>query len=467
MITSPATVRPLASVNPATGLPIEEFSPLAPEAVAAAIASADGAQRDWARRSVAQRAGVLRRLAEELKGSADQLAGVVTREMGKPISEARAEIDKCAGACETFSQRGPGWLADLPLASDSDRSFVAFAPLGLVFAIMPWNYPVWQVIRAAGPALLAGNALLLKHAPSVTRCGLEIEALMHRAGVPPGVFTTLLITESQAEAVIADPRVRAVTLTGSDRAGSQVAAIAGAHLKKTVLELGGSDVFIVLDDADLERAVPMAVRARFQNAGQTCIAAKRFLVLDAVAERFEAGLRDAVAALRVGDPTDPATEIGPLARQDLRDNLDRQVRESVARGATVRCGGRPGDGPGYYYAPTVLGDVTPEMPVFREETFGPVAAVTRVADEEQAVRLANDSPYGLGGNIWTRDLERGVRLARRLETGGVFVNGMTHSDPRIPFGGVKRSGYGRELSQFGIHEMVNIQTIWLPESPGS
>ncbi|HVA22543.1 MAG TPA: NAD-dependent succinate-semialdehyde dehydrogenase [Candidatus Micrarchaeia archaeon] len=462
MITAPSPARPLASVNPATGEPLEQFTPLDPAAVLTAIATADRAQRDWGRRPLAARAAVLHAIGQGLRADAERLAGTITREMGKPIAEARAEIEKCAAACETFSEQGPGWLADVAAPSDSDRSFVAFEPLGLVLAIMPWNYPFWQVVRAAGPALLGGNAVLLKHAPSVTRCALELEAVMERSGLPQGVLTALLITEAQVEPVIADPRVRAVTLTGSDRAGSQVAEVAGRHLKKTVLELGGSDVFIVLEDADLDQAVATGVRARFQNTGQTCIAAKRFLVVEPIAERFERRFRDAVAALRVGDPTSASTEIGPLARADLRDNLDRQVRESVAQGATVRCGGAPAPGPGFFYQPTVVGDVTPAMAVFREETFGPVAAVTRVADEDEAVRLANDSPYGLGGNVWTGDLERGVRIARRLDTGGVFVNGMTHSDPRIPFGGVKRSGYGRELSRFGIHELVNVQTIWLP-----
>ncbi len=466
MISVPPIARPLASVNPATGEPLEAFTPLDAGQVAAAIAAADRAQRDWAREPLPARADRLRGVAAELRLEAERLALVITREMGKPLAEARAEIEKCAAACVTFAEQGPGWLADVALASDSDRSFVAFAPLGVVLAIMPWNYPFWQVVRAAGPALLGGNAILLKHAPSVTRCALEIEAVMERAGVPPGVFTTLLITEPQTESVIADPRVRAVTLTGSDRAGAQVAALAGRHLKKTVLELGGSDVFIVLEDADLDQAVATGVRARFQNTGQTCLAAKRFLVVDSVADRFEPRFRDAVLALRVGDPTLASTEIGPLARSDLRDGLDRQVRESVALGATVRCGGGPLEGAGFFYQPTVLGDVTEAMAVFREETFGPVAAVTRVRDEDEAIRLANASPYGLGGNVWTRDLERGARVARRLETGGVFVNGMTHSDPRIPFGGVKRSGYGRELSRFGIHELMNVQTIWLPPTPG-
>ncbi len=465
MTIAPPIARPLASVNPATGAPLERFTPLGAEGLAASLAAADQAQAQWAQRPIAERAAIVGAIAGELRRDAERLALVMTAEMGKPVTEARAEIEKCAAACVTFATEGPSWLADVPSPATSDRSFVAFEPLGLVLAIMPWNYPFWQVVRAAVPALLGGNGVLLKHAPSVVRCGLEIEAVLVRAGVPAGVFTTLLATEEQVADLIADPRVRAVTLTGSDRAGAEVAALAGRHLKKTVLELGGSDVFCVLEDCDLDQAVATGVRARFQNGGQTCIAAKRFLVVEAIADAFTASFTAAVRRLRVGDPTDPATEVGPLARADLRANLDRQVRASVELGALVACGGRPVAGPGFFYEPTVLTQVTPQMPAFREETFGPVAAITRVADEAEAIRLANDSPYGLGGNVWTRDLERGVRVARQLDTGGVFVNGMTHSDPRMPFGGVKRSGYGRELSRFGIHELLNVKTVWLPPTP--
>jgi succinate-semialdehyde dehydrogenase/glutarate-semialdehyde dehydrogenase len=330
-----------------------------------------------------------------------------------------------------------------------------------VLAIMPWNFPFWQVFRFAAPALAAGNAGILKHAPNVSRCALEIEGVFRDAGFPAGLFQTVLLSNEGAGRVIADGRVRAVTLTGSDRAGSQVAEQAGRHLKKTVLELGGSDPFIVLEDADLDRAAQIAAEARLQNSGQSCIAAKRFIVVAAIMDPFLERFIAAMRSGRVGDPVDPATRIGPQARLDLRENLHRQVRQSVQRGAKVALGGQLPDGPGAFYPPTVLTAVQPGMPAFDEETFGPVAAVVRAGDEADAIRIANASQYGLGASIWTRDRARGERLAREIEAGSVFVNGLVKSDPRLPFGGVKRSGYGRELSEYGLREFVNVKTVWV------
>jgi succinate-semialdehyde dehydrogenase/glutarate-semialdehyde dehydrogenase len=347
------------------------------------------------------------------------------------------------------------------VVTNAKESYVAFEPLGVILAVMPWNYPFWQVIRFLAPALMAGNAAVLKHASNVPQCALAIEEAVRDAGFPLGLLRTLLVPGAGIEPVIADDRVRAVTLTGSTATGSRIAELAGRAVKKAVLELGGSDPFIVLHDADLGPAAETAAKARFQNAGQSCIAAKRFLVEAPVAAEFERRFADAIRALRVGDPLDPATQVGPLAREDLRDALDRQVRESVRMGARVVVGGKKRGGKGWFYEPTLLADVTEEMPVLSEETFGPVAAMLSVRDADEAVRVANSSPYGLGAAIWTANVAAARGLARRIESGSVFINGMVASDPRLPFGGVKRSGYGRELSHFGIREFVNIQTVWI------
>ncbi len=451
----------MQSVNPATEDVIATYAALSPAEVDARLDVARAALRVWRATSFAERGALLRRAAAYLRAHQARLAAIITAEMGKPIGEAEAEIEKCAWNCDYYAEHGARFLADEPVATNAHESYVAFAPLGTVLAIMPWNFPFWQVFRCAAPALLAGNTVVLKHASNVSGCALALEAVFREAGGPEGVFQSLLLPASAVGAVIADPRIAAVTLTGSDTVGSQVAQAAGAALKKTVLELGGSDAFIVLADADLDGAVQYAVRSRFQNAGQSCIAAKRFIVEDAVAAEFTARFTEAVAALRVGEPQDRATQVGPLARGDLRDALHRQVQASVAQGARCLAGGEPVVGRGWYFLPTVLADVTPTMPVFREETFGPVAAIATARDADHAVALANASSFGLGGNLWTRDTARAKQLARRIESGGVFINGMTASDPRLPFGGVKRSGYGRELSSFGIREFVNIQTVWV------
>ncbi len=458
----------LESINPATEAVLARFPASTPDEIETAIAEAEAAQQTWRRTSFDERAVAMRRLAAHLRSNRDDYAQLITLEMGKPMAEARAEIDKCAWACEFYADQAAGFLADDVIATNARRSFVGYQPLGIVLAIMPWNYPFWQVFRFAAPALMAGNGALLKHASNIPQCALAVGSAFAAAGFPDGLFRTLLLLGAAVEPVIRDRRVRAVTLTGSSDVGARVAAVAGAALKKTVLELGGSDPYIVLADADVAAAAATAVRARNQNTGQSCIAAKRFLVANEVAEEFEERFARAVASLRVGDPLDVATEVGPLARADLRDVLERQVDESVRQGAHVLTGGRRVAGPGYFFEPTVLAGVRDGMPVLAEETFGPVAAVRRVRDAEEAIAIANGSDYGLGGSLWTADVAAGVALARRIESGAVFVNGMVASDPRLPFGGVKHSGWGRELGPFGIREFTNVQTIWVgPETaPG-
>lgn len=449
------------SINPADGATLKVIETWTAAQIDAALDGAAAAAALWSDTPLARRCERLGGLAWILRERLDPLARLITREMGKLIGESRAEIEKCALACEYYADHAAEFLADEPVASDAGRSLVAYQPLGPVLAVMPWNFPFWQVFRFAAPALAAGNTALLKHASNVPQCALAIEELFRDAGLLPGAFTTLMIEAGQVEAVIADPRVRAVTLTGSEAAGRKVGAAAGRALKKSVLELGGSDAFIVLADADLELAAANAVAARFVNAGQSCIAAKRFIVEEAVADEFVERFRIGVEALRAGDPLDPATTLAPLARPDLRDELHRQVEASLARGAVAVTGCAPIPGPGAYYHGSILDRVTPGMPAADEELFGPVAAVLRVRDEAEAVALANASRYGLGGSVWTRDAARGERVARRLQCGCAFVNGMVKSDPRLPFGGVKDSGYGRELSRHGMLEFVNAKTVWI------
>ena len=451
----------IQSINPATGETLETFESFDKQQVDAALDTARSAYKSWRDTSFAERSAHLHAVAAYLREHKAELAKTATREMGKPIVESEAEVEKCAWNCDYYADNAERMLANEPVESSASESYVAYVPLGVVLAIMPWNYPYWQVFRFAAPALMAGNTAVLKHASNVSRAALDIERIFRESGLPDGAFRTLLISGAEAEKLIADPRIAAVTLTGSDTAGVAVASASGHALKKTVLELGGSDAFIVLEDADLDGAAQTATRARFQNTGQSCIAAKRFIVVEAVADAFERKFVEEASKLRVSDPLDRQTQVGPLAREDLRDTLEDQVRRSVEMGAKVLLGGKSLPGNGYFYAPTILGSVTPEMPVFREETFGPVAAVVRARDAAHAIALANDSQFGLGGNLWTQDIERGKALARHLESGGVFINGMTASDPRLPFGGVKRSGYGRELSWFGIREFVNIQTVWI------
>ena len=451
----------IQTINPTTGEVLETFEPYNQRQINEALDQAHQAFLQWRATSFAERAKHLRSVASNLRDHKTELARLAVLEMGKSITEAEAEVEKCAWNCDFFAEHAERFLADEKIATNATESYVAFRPLGVVLAIMPWNFPYWQVFRFAAPALMAGNTTVLKHASNVSRVALEIERIFHEAGVPRGVLRTVLVPGSETSRLIEDPRIAAVTLTGSEAAGVEVAATSGQVLKKTVLELGGSDAFIVLEDADLDEAAQVAVTARFQNNGQSCIAAKRFIVVESVAEAFEQRFAANTARLKVGDPLEYDTRVGPVARGDLREALDRQVQQSIRQGAKVLIGGKAREGQGYFYEPTILTNVTPEMSVFAEETFGPVAAVIHARDSEHAIELANDSKFGLGSNLWTRNLEQARKLAARIEAGGVFINGMTASDPRLPFGGVKSSGYGRELSSFGIQEFVNIQTVWI------
>ncbi len=451
----------MKAVNPANGQLIRDYPNHDAREVEERIAAASRAFPSWRARGFAERSEAMRGAARLLRARRGELALLMTEEMGKPIVQAEGEIDKCAWACEHFADHAEEYLATQVVATDASRSFVRCDPLGVVLAVMPWNFPFWQVFRAACPALMAGNVLLLKHASNVPGCALAIEALFRDADLPQGAFATVLVPGAAAESLIEHAGIHAVTLTGSEAAGVAIAARAGRSLKKIVLELGGSDPFLVLRDADLEAVAGAAVTARAQNSGQSCIAAKRFLVEEPVAERFESAFAARMASLRVGDPMDRRTEVGPLAREDLLDALDAQVRSSVAMGAHVAAGGARLQRSGFYYAPTVLTGVRPGMAAFDEETFGPVAAVTRVRDAAHAVELANRSRFGLGASIWTGDAQRGEALAAELEAGSVFINGMVKSDPRLPFGGVKRSGHGRELAAAGMREFVNLKTVWV------
>ncbi|MBP1847638.1 succinate-semialdehyde dehydrogenase/glutarate-semialdehyde dehydrogenase [Rhizobium petrolearium] len=451
----------ITSINPATNAPIKTFDLQDDAAVDEALTAAAAAQRAWREVPVGERVALLTRMATALRAGKARYAEMIVREMGKPLAEAEAEIEKCAYNCDFYAEHAPRYLADEEVPSNASKSVVAFEPLGVVLAIMPWNYPFWQYFRFAAPALAAGNGAILKHANNVPECALAVQEVMEAAGAPTGLTATLLIDNSKVASIIADERIAAVTLTGSTEVGAIVASQAGKALKKQVLELGGSDPFIVLADADLEAAAETAVKARYINVGQSCVNAKRFIVEDAAADRFTELFVAKAAALKIGDPMERDTKIGPMARENLRAALHDQVRRSVAEGAELKLGGVPIDGGGFYYPPTVLDHVKPGMTAFREETFGPVAAIIRAKDADEAVAMANDSEYGLGAALWTGDIARGRWLATRIEAGAVFINGMTASDPRYPFGGIKRSGYGRELGVYGIREFVNIKTVWI------
>ncbi|MGH7861445.1 MAG: NAD-dependent succinate-semialdehyde dehydrogenase [Candidatus Dormibacteraceae bacterium] len=450
----------IISVNPATERELARFEEDSESILDGKLERARKAFVSWRRTSFATRSAHLAAVAALLRRDRDRLAQLATDEMGKPIREARGEVEKCALAADYFAEHGERMLTPNALPSNATRSLVQFPPLGVVLAVMPWNFPFWQAMRAALPALMAGNVGLLKHASNVPQCALAIERVFVEAGLPEGVFQTLMIGSAAVERVILDERVTAITLTGSEAAGAKVAATAGSVLKKCVLELGGSDPFIVLEDADLELASTVACRARNQNNGQSCIAAKRFIVVNAVADEFQRLFCAKVAALKVGDPMDESTEVGPLARRDLVQTLQDQLRRSLAAGASGLVGGAALPGPGFYFQPTVAAVPSRDLPIMREETFGPLAALLRVGDEEEAIAVANDSQYGLGAAIFT-NADRGERISSRIEAGLVFVNGLVASDPRLPFGGVKRSGYGRELSEFGIREFTNVQTVWV------
>ena len=453
--------RSFVSVNPATGEAIRTWNALSHTELDRRVAAADSAQRQWRETPLSARATLLKRVAARLRDDAERWGELMTQEMGKPLAQAVGEANKCGWVCDYYAENGEGFLAPDVVATDASRSFVRSDPLGVVLAIMPWNFPFWQVLRFGAPALMAGNAMLIKHAPNTFGCGEAIEAIFREAGAPDGLVSSLVVDVDAVEHLIADRRIAAVTLTGSGRAGSAVASLAGRHLKKTVLELGGSDPFIVLADADLDRAVEVGAASRLLNSGQSCIAAKRFLVVEDVADDFLARLTRTLAAQHVGDPLDPNTHVGPLAREDLRANLHRQVVESRGAGAELVLGGALPDGPGFFYPVTLLNAVGPGQPAWNEETFGPLAAVRVVADEREAIEAANDTIYGLGASIWTADTERAVALAARIHAGCVFVNELVKSDPRVPFGGVGASGYGRELGRLGIHEFVNHKTVWV------
>ncbi len=449
------------SVNPANGEVIKIVDVWKEAQLEQVLDDVAAATPAWAAMTFKARATLLRKAGEVLRSRRDELARMITVEMGKLIGESRAEVEKCALACDFYADKAAVFLADELIESDAGRSLVAYQPLGTVLAVMPWNFPFWQVFRFAAPALMAGNTGLLKHASNVPSCALAIEEVFQEAGLPANVFRSLMIPASRVNRVIEDKRVHAVTLTGSEPAGRAVAAHAGAHIKKSVLELGGSDPFIVLEDADLELTVKNAVLSRFLNAGQSCIAAKRFIVVDAIADSFMPRFKAAVEELRCGDPQDESVSLAPLARHDLRDELHQQVIDTLTKGAVAVTGCSPQPGGGAYYQASIIDKVMPGMRAYREELFGPVAIVLRARDEADAIRLANDSPFGLGGSVWTQDSARGERVARQLQCGAAFVNGLVKSDPRLPFGGVKHSGYGRELSRHGIREFVNAKTIWV------
>lgn len=447
-------------VNPATGK-VDRSQPLMDAAaVEAVLAASQPAFRAWSARPLAERGELLRRVGSELRRRRDDIQRVMTAEMGKLRKEALAEIDKCAGACDYYANHAADYLRDEPIATDGSRSYVRYEPIGCVFAVMPWNFPIWQVFRFLAPALMAGNVAVLKHASNVPGCADVIADALHGAGIPAGVFGVLHINNDQAAEVIRDPRIAAVTLTGSERAGRSVAGNAGQQLKKCVMELGGSDAFVVLEDADLDKTVAGAIASRFGNAGQTCIAAKRFIVVEAIADRFVQRFSEAAAKLRLGDPQDDATTLAPMARQDLRAELHRQVQASIARGAKALLGCEP-DASHAGYPASILDGVKPGMPAYEEELFGPVASILRVRDEAEAVRVANDTTFGLGGSVWTGNAERGDRVARQLQVGAAFVNAIVRSDVRLPFGGTKRSGFGRELAEHGIHEFMNIKSVYV------
>lgn len=452
----------LVSTNPATGETIETYDEMNQREIQEIIEKSHTAYLEWRETSFAERSERLHRLAEVLREDQEKLAALMTREMGKPITQARAEIEKCALGCEYYAENGEAFLTPETIETDARKSYVTYRPLGVVLAVMPWNFPFWQVIRFAAPALMAGNASLLKHASNVTGCAIAIEDVFTRAGFPAGLFRTLRMRSDGVEAVLDHARVAAATLTGSTEAGKAIARAAGARVKKTVLELGGSDPYLILEDADLDQAVAACATGRLQNTGQSCIAAKRFIAVEPVLEAFQQKLVDAFSSYHMGDPMSDASDLGPQARIDLRDDVHAQVTKSVKQGAALLLGGEVPDGPGAFYPPTILTNVQKGMPAHDEEVFGPVAAVIAARDEEDAIRIANDTSYGLGAAVFTRDLARGERIAaERLEAGSCFVNAFVKSDPRLPFGGIKASGYGRELSAQGIREFVNIKTVYI------
>jgi succinate-semialdehyde dehydrogenase/glutarate-semialdehyde dehydrogenase len=449
------------SINPATGEKLKEF-PLHDEMeIESRLKLAEQAFRGHQHRSFDERAQLMMAAASLLNTDKEKFARIITLEMGKVLRAAFDEVEKCSRACRFYAENTERFLGDKIAQTQAARSFVRYQPLGPVLAIMPWNFPFWQVFRFAAPALMSGNVGLLKHAPNVPQCALAIEEIFCRAGFEEGIFQTLFIEPGRAEKLISDPRIKAVTLTGSDRAGSTVGSAAGREIKRCVLELGGNDPFIITPSANFDEAVAAAVKSRTLNTGQSCIAAKRFFVADKIYDTFLHRFVEGMCALKVGDPLDESTDLGPLASAQIRDGVHQQVQKSIAAGAKLRTGGNRVHGPGFFYEPTVLTDIPPDSPAYREEIFGPVASAFRVRDNEEAINLANDSVYGLGASVWTNDTEEQELFASQLDVGMVFINGIVASDPRLPFGGVKRSGFGRELGALGIHEFMNAKTIWV------
>ncbi len=448
------------TINPATGKVEYTLELMDGAVVETILAASKTAFPLWSSRPLQERGDLLRKVGAQLLARRDDIQKIMTAEMGKLRKEALVEIDKCAGACDYYAEHAADYLKDRPIATEASNSYVRFEPIGCVLAVMPWNFPIWQVFRFLAPALMAGNVAVLKHASNVPRCADLIAEVLRDAGIPVGVFAVLHIDNDQAASVLRDPRIAAVTLTGSERAGRSIAANAGDQLKKCVMELGGSDAFVVLEDADLDKTVASAVASRFGNAGQTCIAAKRFIVVDAIADAFVQRFVEAASKLKLGDPQDEATTLAPMARDDLRVELHKQVQVSIAKGARVLLGCEP-DASHAGYPASILDAVVPGMPAYDEELFGPVASILRVRDEAEAVRVANDTTFGLGGSVWTGDSERGNRVARQLQCGAAFVNAVVKSDARLPFGGTKRSGFGRELAEHGIHEFMNIKSVYV------
>lgn len=450
------------SVNPATGAEIAHYPATDPRKKEKALKDAQKAFQAWKQQPFKERAKVLKAIARQIRKQKKELAGLATREMGKPIQQSLAEVEKCAFTFDYYANEGAKYLADEVIATDARKSFVTYQPLGVVLAVMPWNFPYWQVFRCMAPILMAGNAMILKHASNVSGCALAIEEVLKKSGAPKGLFHTLLLPSSEIADLIGDPAVNAVTFTGSTQAGSKVAEAAGRHIKKQVLELGGSDAYVILEDADLQKAVEICVNARLINSGQSCVAAKRFIVVKSLRKEFEKLMTESMKKATYGDGMDERNKIGPMARVDLRDDLHHQVSQSVSKGAKVLCGGVIPEGTGAFYPPTVLTHVKKGMPAYDEELFGPVAAIIEAKNDEDALRIANDSIYGLGGALFSKNRKRAEQLAKeQLDAGNCFVNGSVHSDPRLPFGGTKQSGYGRELGGFGIREFTNIKTVFI------
>ena len=449
------------TINPATGEKGKTYDMLTDQQMFEKLDLAQSTFEQYCRKSFEDRAEIMRKAARQLDDEKDRWAEMITREMGKPISQSLSEVEKCGWVCRYYADNAAEFLDRQQIKTDASASFIQYDPLGVLYAIMPWNFPFWQLFRFAAPALMAGNTALLKHSDNVPECAAALEEIFLKAGFPKGAFQNLYITHDQSDKLIADHRIRGVTLTGSGRAGSHVASQAGKHLKKHVLELGGSDPFIVLEDADVEKAVEVAIKARYQNAGQSCIAAKRFILHQDIADNFLSRFRKQAEALNVGDPMEQETFMGPMARQDLVDDLHQQVQDSLKAGAELVAGGNIPDRKGFYYTPTIIKNPPKDSPAYKDELFGPVATVFVVKDEEEAIRIANDTMFGLGSSLWTNDKERAGRLSHQINAGNVFINDMVKSHPHLPFGGVKDSGYGRELSVLGIHEWVNCKTVWL------